>query len=912
MNPDKGNHLGVRIKAMGLSALGAIVIMAIAGTFFTYYGKSLTYQLNFDRLQSIVRGFAHTAEYGLVTDSHEVLEATIDSAFLEKDVMGAAVLNTQNEWVDAHGVLASDEAFKAAIAKNIEALPSTLGAQLVWGGMQQDKVVLSYPIMSSAEFKERSLFLDNPETDTELIGHAVIVFDTLRLKASLNKVQWVIAGVFNFLLVLMVLGAFLLSNMLVKRINLLLNAMKALREGDLSVRVSIQSNDEIENLAENFNEMAEDLQLTTVSKGYVDQVISSMQDALIVLDPQLIIQTVNESTCQLLGYAEYEIIGMPVESIFSADLKSQLFLDQIRKQEADGKHTDVLLRTSRGNMVEVTISNALMKTGRTIYGTVCVAQDITQRKQFERALQEAIESAQTATQLKSEFLANMSHEIRTPMNAVIGMTGLLLDSKLDGEQRDFVETIRYSGESLLGIINDILDFSKIEAGKLDLEMKPFDLRHCVESAIDITASAAVGKGIDLLFYIESQVPNTIIGDETRFRQILVNLLNNAIKFTSQGEVVLTVDTQPGDGNIRHVRVSVRDTGIGIPEDKLGSLFQSFSQVDSSTTRQYGGTGLGLSICRNLVELMGGQLSVSSKVGQGSDFNFEIPVEVASDERIRPYQNGTQEDLSDKQVLLVDDNQTNLKILEKQLGSWGLKTTRTSSGQEAIDAIQSGALYDLIVMDMQMPGMDGLETSHKIKDIDSAKAVPILLISSLGVHLEKAEDVFVAQISKPVKPSQLIDQLLVIFSKDLYQEAERTPKKSSKFNAIKSGKILVTEDNGVNQKVISLMLKKLGFDVAIANNGQEAIDALNRDEYALVLMDCQMPVLDGYQATARIRKLPVEWSKIPIVAMTAHAMQGDREKCLAAGMDDYITKPVKSDILQRVLNKWISEDGHSKD
>ena len=635
---------------------------------------------------------------------------------------------------------------------------------------------------------------------------------------------------------------------------------------------------------------------------YFKTLVDSNPIAVVILDLDHQIIGCNPAFEQLFGYTISEVVGDNIDDLIVPE-EDRIQASNYTQHIVQGESVRRIARRQRkdGTLVDVEVLGVPVFVSGEQNAILALYHDITELLKAQR-------EAETAAQAKADFLANMSHEIRTPLNAVIGMTGLLLDTDLNSEQRDYANTVRNSGDGLLSIINDILDFSKIEAGKLELEKQPFVIRDVIETSLDLVASPAAEKGLEIAYLIEGDVPRTIEGDATRVRQILVNLLSNSVKFTEAGEVIVLLTGEQQNEKDYQINVTVRDTGIGIPKDRMDCLFSSFSQVDASTTRKYGGTGLGLAISKQLVELMGGSMWVESELGEGSSFHFTFQASASSDVR-RIDKVDAQRLLKGTRVLIVDDNATNRLILIRQTKSWGMEPRATSTGKEAIQWIRAGDIFDLAILDMQMPEMDGVMLAGELHKNRSDKELPLILLTSLGGLEEIPDDVkFAARLSKPIKSSLLFNSIVNVISQHADEElatVEDIAPIFDEFMAIHHPlQILLAEDNVINQKVAVRILEKLGYRADIAANGLEVLAALKRQHYDVVLMDVQMPEMDGVQATQRILADFPEDVRPRIVAMTAHAMEGDRERYINIGMDDYVSKPIRLEELIAALNRCV--------
>jgi PAS domain S-box-containing protein len=694
--------------------------------------------------------------------------------------------------------------------------------------------------------------------------------------------------------------------------------------------------------------------------------IAGMQDGIVVQHAENGIQISNQAAEKILGVSQEQMSGHRRWQIIrenGSPFPVEEYPITIALREGIARHNAVMgVYRPDGTLAWIRANaSPLQRPGETQpYAAVATFVDITEERRVEQALKEynerleaaaqemerqnqelavARDTALAATRAKSEFLANMSHEIRTPMNGVIGMIGLLLDTELTPEQQDFAETVKHSGEALLTILNDILDFSKIEAGKLELENIAFPLRRTVEETMELFAERAAAKDVELAVWLQDDVPDALIGDPGRLRQVLTNLVGNAIKFTEHGEVLVEASlAAPLDNASRAtIRFAVTDTGIGLTDEAKERLFQKFSQADSSTTRRYGGTGLGLAISRELVEMMGGQIGANSELGKGSTFFFtvELPVDLQTADAADSA-NVVREELRGKRVLIVDDNATNRKILFHQLDRWGLWPDLTEDGIAALGALRQaaerGVPYDLAILDFQMPEMDGFMLAREIKRDPRIADIPLVMLTSHGQKGQRqiAQDLgFAAFLGKPVRLSQFQSVLAealrpVAPAMDDRSALPRIAPVEVVPVAVppviaaapvdterKKGRILIAEDNAVNQKVALRQVERLGYRADVVANGLEVLEALSRIAYDLILMDCQMPEMDGFEATEAIRKRELKsGGHIAVIAMTANALSGDRERCLAAGMDDYISKPAKPEALEQVLEKWMGQRGES--
>jgi PAS domain S-box-containing protein len=656
--------------------------------------------------------------------------------------------------------------------------------------------------------------------------------------------------------------------------------------------------------------MADSPTYSELTEAQTRAILLIAEDAIISVNKNHEIILFNESAEKLFGYSCEEVIGQQLDLLIPAPIRSHHseYLTKFEKSgdraRTMGERGEISGQRKDGSLFPMEASICAIGEGEDLVFTA-IARDVSQRHAQNKALEMAKEAAESADYAKSMFLANMSHEIRTPLNAVVGMTSLLLDTKLSDDQKDCAETIRSSSEALLSIINDILDYSKIEVGKLELEYHSFDLRNCIEESLDLLSSIAAEKQLNLAYIIDDDVPAVIVNDITRLRQILVNLLSNATKFTQRGEVLVTVQAQMTSSNQYLFQFSVSDTGIGIPEDRIQELFNSFNQLDASTTRKFGGSGLGLAISRRLVEIMGGEMWAESKPGHGSTFHFNLTAGAGGEDLAHSFLQDDAIELTAKRILIVDDNMTNRRILVKQSLLWGMVPTATASGVEAMDLIRLGHAFDIAILDMSMPEMDGLDLARKIRQYRSAESLPLVMLTSLSQRPDSEimkSIQFDAFLSKPIKASHLFNVLKVALRVDSGKAVTQTISGFDITLADKNPlKILIVEDNAINQKVVQQILMKFGYRSDSASNGLEALHALERQHYDLIFMDIHMPIMDGLEASRKIQqRLPAQ-QRPRVVAMTANILPEDRVACKQAGMLDFLAKPINLDQLQQILS-----------
>ncbi len=665
----------------------------------------------------------------------------------------------------------------------------------------------------------------------------------------------------------------------------------------------------VEGAVEDISASKRTLQQIKELKDFHEEIVQNISEGILVQDTDGKITFANMAAANMLGYPPELLIGKSWQEIVPEDQQPIVAAALERRRKGIADHYELELLRKDGTRVTVLTSGSPRMSDGEFVGTLAVLTDISAQKDAEAALENANEeleyavlranelavAAEKANQAKSEFLANMSHEIRTPMNGIIGMTDLALGTELTSEQREYLTAVQTSAEALLGIINDILDFSKIEAGKLELEEIEFNLRDVIEQLADILSQRAIQKNLELLIAVHPDATTVVRGDPLRLRQILVNLVGNAIKFTDEGEVAVEVVELARNENTVQFQISVADTGIGIPPEKQDLIFETFSQADSSTTRKYGGTGLGLAISKQLVEMMGGRIWVESEPGQGSTFKFTIVLPVGE---LQPEPLDTTP-IENKRVLVIDDNATSRRILRNMLATWHCIPDEATDGASGIEKLQhaldSGLRYDIVLLDVVMPQLSGIDVLHTIRHTAGLKDTPVVMltmVNTLGLVTGRRDLHWAAYATKPIKHAELHHALLVAVGAADAPEISIAETESQPAFDKGALRILLAEDNEINRRLATALLEREGYHLQTAENGKIALQMLEEQPFDLVLMDVQMPEMDGIEATAAIRQNP-KLAHIPIIAMTAHAMKGDKERFIAAGMDDYVTKPIRA-------------------
>ena len=686
---------------------------------------------------------------------------------------------------------------------------------------------------------------------------------------------------------------------------------------DANNRLEVRVNERTRELQEEVNERVRAEDALYEERRIMRALIDNVPDFIYVKDVQSRYLVVNASLARALGAkSPAEALGKTVFDFYPTELAEHYLQDdqEVMRTKQALFNREEECRNEKGDKIFLlTTKVPLIGSSGESAGLAGIGRDITERHEVEREMQRARKGAEAASRAKSEFLANMSHEIRTPLNGIMGMTELVLDTELTPEQREYLETVKMSSDSLLTVINDILDFSKIEAGKIDLEIADFNLRDCLEATLKTLALRSDEKGLELLCEIAPEVPDLMQGDTSRLRQILINLVSNAIKFTEEGEVAVRVHLEAQNGNSGSLGFTVSDTGIGIPLEKQKLIFDPFSQADTSTTRRYGGTGLGLTISMRLVTMMGGKMWLESQPGKGARFHFTLPFR-SSGKTAKIGSIAHPEILGGVKVLVADDNPTNRRILEGMLKRWDMKSKCVESGEAALAELLAGrdaaAPYRLILTDMHMPGMDGFALIEQIRQRPELATAVIMMLTSAGHRgdANRCRELGVsAYLLKPIRQSELREAIARVLGAPALAGAIPLVTRYSLQDARDPAEvlhILVAEDNFVNQRLATRLLEKRGHRVAVAANGCEALKALGEASYDLVLMDVQMPVMDGMEATAKLREMEkLTGRHQPVVAMTAHAMKGDQELCFAAGMDGYLTKPIHRQELDEVLERY---------
>lgn len=773
-----------------------------------------------------------------------------------------------------------------------------------------------------------------------IFGYVELGISTAHINVIMSRAYKItiaigIAGILTSALFSWLLGTYLTTRLTNLRI-----AATSIKEGELGYQIEFTGNDELAQTSQTFNNMSSRIKelydelkesleksklmsrVISESEIYTNTVINSISDVIISTDRYGKIETVNKAVKAIFGYCSDEVIGQNITFLMpdSKITEHQNFISNYNKLDKIERGESILMSAKRdlyalhkdGSSLPVEVSVTPIEINNELI-FVGLITDITSRKFAEDEMIRSRQEAELASKYKGEFLANMSHEIRTPMNGVIGMLQLLDKTRLDSQQQQYVNTAVSSADLLLYIINDILDFSKIEAGKLSLDCVDFDIHKLIEDTAELLSQTTQNKKIEVVCFIDKSVPNYVLGDPGRLTQILMNLGGNAIKFTEAGEIMMQVELKKSSDNLNYLHFEVRDTGIGISEKNLEKLFKPFQQENGSTSRRFGGSGLGLSICKHLVEMMDGDIGIFSKQGKGSTFWFNICLG-----RSQKQTSLIEGSLANKHILIVDDHETSLTVMRAYLQSADVIVHEARDGQQAIDKIEQMIIneninLDAIILDRIMPNLDGIETARIIHRNEKFSSIPMMLVSSMGIIESIPKDSGIKfSLGKPIRQQLFLEYVFKLINKEEVKINSLTDK-TEHGNKIINAKILLVEDNIVNQQVAFEMLKLLGVTPVLAENGIEAVEIFKMNKFDLILMDCQMPEMDGYQATQLIREIEQQEKKqrTVIIALTANAIATDKQQCLDAGMDDYIPKPITEQFLQQTICKWLETDKNAQ-
>ena len=873
--------------------------------------------------QVVAQSLARAVEPGLVNHDLTSVQSSLDAMLTSPDVEWIAVTGPDGE-VLAHTLVPS---FPPSIAMS-EISRQKDGAIVTMPDSGKTDMVFSQPVL------------------TGIAGEVHVAFSRENFFSAIHRMEWIILSSIAAVMLTIMLGFALVAHRIVAPIRLLTDAAILLggNQRQAFAALPVRSRDDMGVLTRAFNRMVSELRshenlLETRVRDRTEELVLANRDlgleveqrkrvesalrvanrtlreliqaspvAIVAYDLEGLVQSWNPAAERLFGWNSNEVTGLPLPFV-PADKLDEFHGRIERVLRGEDLTRECVCRVKKdGSAVELSIASATLRDtqGATV-GLISVINDVTERQRAEEELRKAKAAAEEASRIKSEFLANMSHEIRTPMNGVIGMTDLVLETDLTEQQRDYLEMVKASAEGLLTVINDILDFSKIEAGRLELDPNEFQIRQTMEETAAIMSLPACRKGLELVIEVCPEVPEILIGDQLRLRQVLLNLLGNAIKFTDTGEIMLRVETEKITAEAARLHFWVKDTGIGIPADRQEQIFKAFTQADNSTTRKFGGTGLGLTITARLVELMGGRIWVQSEPGHGSVFHFTVTFPVITAEPSLP----TLEpgNFADRRILVVDDNSTNCRVLEGILQNWGMRPTVAVSGAEALamlqQAQQSGTPFSLVLTDVNMPDMNGFELAERIRQNSALAGAIILMLPSMSEpgHVARCRTLDVkACLAKPVRRSDLLRAIQAALDAPVPLNLP-TPQLQPRPGPDAGAKlrILVAEDNAVNQVLVQRLLERQGHSVVVVSNGLEALAILEKQSFDVALMDLQMPEMGGIEAVQALRRKELSSGKhLPIIALTAHAMKQDEQRCLAAGMDGYISKPIEKKALFALL------------